>query len=111
MGDFTLLIIVCVAYGLEGSESQSCFTPQFAAWFGSEPEFEVVTPNHVQKWTLNPKVMHRSAAGPVHTPDGSPCGLLNHLANSCRPVVEPAEDGAAEAVALALSAMGAEAAT
>lgn len=45
---------------------------------------------------------------PVHTPDGSPCGLLNHLANSCKPVVEPCEEGAAEAVALALAAMGAE---
>lgn len=21
---------------------------------------------------------------PVHTPDGSPCGLLNHLTSSCR---------------------------
>ena len=21
---------------------------------------------------------------PVHTPDGSPCGLLNHLSHSCR---------------------------
>ena len=48
-------------------------------------------------------------SGPVHTPDGSPCGLLNHLANSCKPVVEPCEEGAAEAVALALAAMGAEA--
>ncbi|CAE7904574.1 acr-2 [Symbiodinium microadriaticum] len=47
-------------------------------------------------------------SGPVHTPDGSPCGLLNHLANSCKPVVEPCEEGAAEAVALALAAMGAE---
>ncbi|CAL1173096.1 unnamed protein product [Cladocopium goreaui] len=26
---------------------------------------------------------------PVHTPDGSPCGLLNHLAHSCKPVVKP----------------------
>jgi DNA-directed RNA polymerase I subunit RPA2 len=26
---------------------------------------------------------------PVHTPDGSPCGLLTHLAAQCRPVVTP----------------------
>ena len=26
---------------------------------------------------------------PVHTPDGSPCGLLTHLAGQCRPVVNP----------------------
>ncbi|KAL0591904.1 hypothetical protein ABG067_000556 [Albugo candida] len=27
---------------------------------------------------------------PVHTPDGSPCGLLNHLATECHVVCEPA---------------------
>ncbi|EEB95024.1 hypothetical protein MPER_06071 [Moniliophthora perniciosa FA553] len=26
---------------------------------------------------------------PVHTPDGSPCGLLNHLARTCRIVTSP----------------------
>lgn len=26
---------------------------------------------------------------PVHTPDGSPCGLLNHLARTCRILTEP----------------------
>ncbi|THV08193.1 DNA-directed RNA polymerase I polypeptide 2 [Dendrothele bispora CBS 962.96] len=26
---------------------------------------------------------------PVHTPDGSPCGLLNHLARTCRIITEP----------------------
>jgi DNA-directed RNA polymerase I subunit RPA2 len=26
---------------------------------------------------------------PVHTPDGSPCGLLNHLSRSCRIVTSP----------------------
>jgi len=26
---------------------------------------------------------------PVHTPDGSPCGLLNHLTRSCRIIVSP----------------------
>ncbi len=26
---------------------------------------------------------------PVHTPDGSPCGLLNHLSRSCRIVTTP----------------------
>ena len=25
---------------------------------------------------------------PVHTPDGSPCGLLNHFAAACRVVTE-----------------------
>jgi len=29
---------------------------------------------------------------PVHTPDGSPCGLLNHLAAACTIVVEGPED-------------------
>ena len=29
---------------------------------------------------------------PVHTPDGSPCGLLNHLAAPCELVVSVAED-------------------
>ena len=30
---------------------------------------------------------------PVHTPDGSPCGLLNHLASKCVVVTEdPPED-------------------
>lgn len=28
---------------------------------------------------------------PVHTPDGSPCGLLNHFTAACRIVTEPAE--------------------
>ncbi|CAM0136547.1 DNA-directed RNA polymerase I subunit rpa2 [Umbelopsis sp. WA50703] len=28
---------------------------------------------------------------PVHTPDGSPCGLLNHLAHKCKVVNEPLE--------------------
>ena len=28
---------------------------------------------------------------PVHTPDGSPCGLLNHFTAACRIVAEPAE--------------------
>ena len=26
---------------------------------------------------------------PVHTPDGSPCGLLNHLSRTCRIVTSP----------------------
>ena len=26
---------------------------------------------------------------PVHTPDGSPCGLLNHLSRSCRIITSP----------------------
>jgi DNA-directed RNA polymerase I subunit RPA2 len=28
---------------------------------------------------------------PVHTPDGSPCGLLNHLAHKCKIVTAPAD--------------------
>ena len=28
---------------------------------------------------------------PVHTPDGSPCGLLNHLAHKCYVVTEPSD--------------------
>ncbi|KAK5119227.1 DNA-directed RNA polymerase I subunit RPA2 [Meristemomyces frigidus] len=28
---------------------------------------------------------------PVHTPDGSPCGLLNHLAHKCRVITESAD--------------------
>ena len=28
---------------------------------------------------------------PVHTPDGSPCGLLNHFTAACRIVAEPCE--------------------
>lgn len=28
---------------------------------------------------------------PVHTPDGSPCGLLNHLTSTCRIVDRPAD--------------------
>eukprot|EP00440_Ansanella_granifera_P072018 gb/GFBE01078154.1/.p1 GENE.gb/GFBE01078154.1/~~gb/GFBE01078154.1/.p1 ORF type:complete len:1293 (+),score=239.12 gb/GFBE01078154.1/:1-3879(+) len=44
---------------------------------------------------------------PVHTPDGSPCGLLNHLAHSCRPVVEKTAEGAREAVAMVLAGIGA----
>ena len=37
---------------------------------------------------------------PVHTPDGSPCGLLNHLAAPCELVVSVAEDGEATATML-----------
>ncbi len=31
---------------------------------------------------------------PVHTPDGSPCGLLNHMAAACEIVVDMPEDAA-----------------
>jgi DNA-directed RNA polymerase I subunit RPA2 len=27
---------------------------------------------------------------PVHTPDGGPCGLLNHISMSCCPLTSPA---------------------
>jgi len=26
---------------------------------------------------------------PVHTPDGGPCGLLNHITMSCQPLTHP----------------------
>ncbi|MFO0131361.1 MAG: hypothetical protein ACK52J_02095 [bacterium] len=26
---------------------------------------------------------------PVHTPDGGPCGLLNHISMSCVPLTKP----------------------
>ncbi|KAG0374389.1 MAG: hypothetical protein J3R72DRAFT_226730 [Linnemannia gamsii] len=28
---------------------------------------------------------------PVHTPDGSPCGLLNHLSHTCKVITQPAD--------------------
>ncbi len=37
---------------------------------------------------------------PVHTPDGSPCGLLNHLAASCQLVVDVSDDSRATAQAI-----------
>uniref|UniRef100_A0A6A7FXU3 DNA-directed RNA polymerase subunit beta n=1 Tax=Hirondellea gigas TaxID=1518452 RepID=A0A6A7FXU3_9CRUS len=30
---------------------------------------------------------------PVHTPDGTPCGLLNHLTSTCRVICDPEEFG------------------
>ena len=33
---------------------------------------------------------------PVHTPDGSPCGLLNHIAKECHPVAGEEEEGVEE---------------
>ncbi|KAL9113604.1 MAG: hypothetical protein Q9227_002342 [Pyrenula ochraceoflavens] len=33
---------------------------------------------------------------PVHTPDGAPCGLLNHLAHQCRVQVKPVDVSKAE---------------
>lgn len=30
---------------------------------------------------------------PVHTPDGSPCGLLNHLSHTCKITIEPLDTG------------------
>lgn len=29
---------------------------------------------------------------PVHTPDGGPCGLLNHITMSCVPLTHPDSD-------------------
>jgi len=31
---------------------------------------------------------------PVHTPDGGPCGLLNHISSKCKPLPRPAIKGA-----------------
>ena len=44
---------------------------------------------------------------PVHTPDGSPCGLLNHLAAPCELVVSVAEDGEATATVICAVLAGA----
>lgn len=40
---------------------------------------------------------------PVHTPDGAPCGLLNHLAHKCMIVTEPVDTSQ---IPLALSELG-----
>eukprot|EP00435_Cladocopium_sp_Y103_P066851 s7_g29.t1 len=45
---------------------------------------------------------------PVHTPDGSPCGLLNHLAHSCKPVVGPLSPDDIAAVLQVLYSLGAQ---
>ncbi len=37
---------------------------------------------------------------PVHTPDGSPCGLLNHMTSACRVVAAPAADPEGTATAI-----------
>jgi DNA-directed RNA polymerase I subunit RPA2 len=43
---------------------------------------------------------------PVHTPDGSPCGLLNHLAHLCKAVIDPPAPDAPKAVARVLAGLG-----
>ena len=35
---------------------------------------------------------------PVHTPDGSPCGLLNHLSALCRVVTRRADEETLSAI-------------
>jgi hypothetical protein len=40
---------------------------------------------------------------PVHTPDGAPCGLLNHLAAPCTIVSHPLDEGALDAAGVARS--------
>ena len=37
---------------------------------------------------------------PVHTPDGSPCGLLTHMTSACRVVAAPAADPDGTATAI-----------
>jgi len=44
---------------------------------------------------------------PVHTPDGSPCGLLNHLAAPCELVVSVSDDSQASAVVISAVLAGA----
>ena len=45
---------------------------------------------------------------PVHTPDGSPCGLLNHLAVACHvAVLTPPRDAVAHVIGAAAAAAGA----
>merc|ERR1712032_1469510 len=50
---------------------------------------------------------------PVHTPDGSPCGLLNHLAQHCQVVTEARQstEWRRSALAQVLFSLGAVAAT
>merc|ERR1719331_3082128 len=43
---------------------------------------------------------------PVHTPDGSPCGLLNHLARSARGIHRNPEFSAVQAVEHHLQMLG-----
>lgn len=43
---------------------------------------------------------------PVHTPDGSPCGLLTHLAAQCKPVVVPIHRTLVDQVEKALIDLG-----
>ena len=42
---------------------------------------------------------------PVHTPDGGPCGLLNHLAHKCKIITESVETSAIPALAAELGAV------
>lgn len=44
---------------------------------------------------------------PVHTPDGSPCGLLNHLAAPCEVLTHPCQTSSSELVAV-LRSVGVE---
>ncbi len=39
---------------------------------------------------------------PVHTPDGAPCGLLNHLAHVCRVAITPVDSNSLAAVLFSL---------
>jgi len=48
---------------------------------------------------------------PVHTPDGSPCGLLNHLAHKCKVVTESADTSSLPQVIAQLGVVAASGAT
>lgn len=43
---------------------------------------------------------------PVHTPDGAPCGLLNHVAVGCRAVCAPTESARVRALETLLAELG-----
>ncbi|EEY19764.1 DNA-directed RNA polymerase I subunit RPA2 [Verticillium alfalfae VaMs.102] len=42
---------------------------------------------------------------PVHTPDGSPCGLLNHLAHKCRIMTDPVDTSTLPALVAEMGAV------
>ena len=45
---------------------------------------------------------------PVHTPDGGPCGLLNHMAVKCETQTEPLKKKVVDAIPKKLVEMGME---
>src|SRR2546421_2202135 len=43
---------------------------------------------------------------PVHTPDGSPCGLLNHLAHACAVTTAPTQEHLVRKLLPVLASLG-----